>query len=285
MVSGFSSKVRAVHGLLKTELPVAAGVCVVAGEIISGRVSSVGEVLLGFIVGFALSGAAMMSNDYWDLEVDRVNHPDRPLPSGRVTAGELWILVALFSLAGFAAAGLLGAVPLVFSVAVWVVGQLYNWRFKESGLPGNLMVSASVASTFVLGGVAVGGLSNGVVWLFGAIAFLFDLGEEIAGGAMDMEGDRLRGSRSLAIIRGRTFALRVSASLYGAVLALTLLPYFLGWLGGAYLILVTVLDAVVVYLTYGLLRSSTPVEGREKIRGLYLTMLLFVLAFIASRLL
>lgn len=282
MVSAFS-KVRAVHGLLKTELPVAAGVCVVAGEIISGRVPSVGEVLLGFMVGFTLSGAAMISNDYWDLEVDRVNHPERPLPSGMVTARELWVLVAIFSLAGFAAAGLLGAVPLVFSAAVWVVGQLYNWRFKESGLPGNLMVSASVASTFVLGGIAVGGLSNGVVWLLGAIAFLFDLGEEIASGAMDMEGDRLRGSRSLAIMRERSFALRVSASLYGAVLALTLLPYLLGWLGVAYLILVVVLDVVVIYLTYGLLRSSTPVEGRGKIRGLYLTMLLFVLAFIVSR--
>ena len=58
-------KIQVVHGLIKTELPVAAGICVIAGEIISGQPVAVTEALLGFTVGFFLSGTAMMTNDYW----------------------------------------------------------------------------------------------------------------------------------------------------------------------------------------------------------------------------
>jgi len=77
-------KARAVSDLVKTELPVAAGICVVAGEMLAlGRLPTVAEALLGFLTGFFISGSAMISNDYFDLGVDRINRPERPLPSGR----------------------------------------------------------------------------------------------------------------------------------------------------------------------------------------------------------
>ena len=78
---------KAVHDLIKPELPAAAGICVVVGEVIaSGSVPLVSIGVLGFLAGFFLSGTAMITNDYFDLEVDRVNHPTRPFPSGRISA-------------------------------------------------------------------------------------------------------------------------------------------------------------------------------------------------------
>jgi geranylgeranylglycerol-phosphate geranylgeranyltransferase len=277
-------KIQAIHGLIKTELPIAAGVCVVAGEIISGQPTTI-EILLGFLVGFFLSGTAMITNDYWDLEVDKINHPTRPLPSGIISINELWILAAVFSAFGLSAAVLLGSDALVFSIIIWIVGLLYNWRYKESGLLGNIMVSLSVASTFILGGIAIRGLFNGLVWLFGGIAFFFDLGEEIAGDAMDVEGDAKRGAKTLARVRGREFALRTSAVIFTFVIVLTFLPYLFGWLGFTYLALVVLVNLVMIYFVYGLLRSSTPSEGRGKIRLLYVLMLIFVIVFILSILL
>jgi geranylgeranylglycerol-phosphate geranylgeranyltransferase len=277
-------KIQAIHGLIKTELPIAAGVCVVAGEIISGQPTTI-EILLGFLVGFFLSGTAMITNDYWDLEVDKINHPTRPLPSGIISINELWILAAVFSAFGLSAAALLGSDALVFSIIIWIVGLLYNWRYKESGLLGNIMVSLSVASTFILGGIAIRGLFNGLVWLFGGIAFFFDLGEEIAGDAMDVEGDAKRGAKTLARVRGREFALRTSAVIFTFVIVLTFLPYLFGWLGFTYLALVVLVNLVMIYFVYGLLRSSTPSEGRGKIRLLYVLMLIFVIVFILSILL
>ena len=60
------------------------------------------------------------------------------------------------------------------------------------------MVALAVASTFIFGGLAVGALTSGVVWAFGGLAFLFDLSEEIASGAMDTEGDKKRHTLTLA---------------------------------------------------------------------------------------
>ena len=59
----------------------------------------------------------------------------------------------------------------------------------------------------------------------------------------------------------------------------------LGWLGPAYLALIAVTNLVVVYLVARLMKSPTPREGKKRTRQLYLTLLLFVVAFIAVRLL
>jgi geranylgeranylglycerol-phosphate geranylgeranyltransferase len=278
-------KARGISDLLKTELPVAAGVCVVAGQVLAlGSLPSLAEAALGFLTGFFISGALMITNDYFDLEVDRVNHPGRPLPSGRITVAELVLLTILFTIAGLATAASLGLPALLIAAVIWVIGILYNWKLKESGLAGNMMVGLSVSMTFVAGGVSVGQASNGLVWLFGALAFVFDLAEEIANGAMDIEGDRLRSSRSLAIVRGKKFALGVSGLLYAIFVALTFVPNLLGWLGLAYLVLVIVTDLAVVYFVYRLIKSETPQEGKNMTRRLYLTLLVFVVAFIAVRL-
>ena len=44
--------------------------------------------LLGFLTGFFISSFSMVSNDIYDLEVDRVNQPTRPIPSSKVTVGQ-----------------------------------------------------------------------------------------------------------------------------------------------------------------------------------------------------
>ena len=107
------------------------------------------------------------------------------------------------------------------------------------------MVSANVGFTFILGGIAVGQPWDGMVWCFALMAFLIDLGEEIAGDAMDIEGDKKRGSRSIGITRGRMFALRISAALFGLVILVSWIPILYGWAGISYLILIGVTDVLV----------------------------------------
>ncbi|HLO33146.1 MAG TPA: UbiA family prenyltransferase [Anaerolineales bacterium] len=164
-----------------------------------------------------------------------------------------------------------------------MVGVLYNWRFKANGLWGNLMVAASVAITFILGGIAVGQPLNKIVWFFGLTAFLIDLAEEIAGDAMDMEGDRKRGSLSIALTMGRDKALDISAFLFLLVVLLSYVPFGSGWLGMSYLLLVCVMDVTVIFFTLRLLKSRTSAEGRSAMRGIYLGILFGMLAFIAGQ--
>lgn len=279
-------KTRGFIDLLRPELPIAAGICVVAGELLGGgRIPTLGEAFLGFLIGFLVSSSEMTVNDYFDIDVDKVNHPERPLPSGRIKPWEAAFFAVLLTIAGLAASLLWSLTVLGLASLVWVVGILYNWRYKETGLPGNLMVSFSVAMTFVLGGVAATGFPNGVVLSFGASAFLFDLSEEISASAMDAAGDELRSVKSWARTRGKDYALRVSAVLLAVFILLTFVPFVMGWLGIAYLILASVADLSVVVLAALLLKSETIEEGRTRIRQLYIALTFFVVAIIASQLL
>lgn len=104
----------------------------VAGEILGlGALPSLQAALLGFLVGFFTSGSANISNDYFDREVDRINQPGRPLPSGRVSVAELWTLSLIFAAVGLAAATLLGPRVLALAAAAWAVALLYNVKLRR----------------------------------------------------------------------------------------------------------------------------------------------------------
>jgi len=277
-------KVTGLIRLFRPELPFAAGVTVLMGEMVAlGGLPSVREALLGFICAFLLSASALILNDVFDLEVDLVNAPERPIPSGAVSVREAVGLSVPVILGGWAAALAMGPSTLVFGVFIWVIGFLYNWKFKRSGLPGNLMVATSVASCFILGGMAVGQPSNRLLWLMALGAFLVDLAEEIAGDAMDMDGDKLLGSRSLALQFGRTTALRVSAGLFALLLILSPLPYICGWMSIQYLLAILVADAALVFFTVKMLRSRDSKEGVFAMRGIYLGFLAGMLVYILGQ--
>ncbi len=266
--------IRKISGLIRLfrpELPFAAGVTVLMGEIVAlGGLPSPREALLGFTCAFLLSASALILNDVFDLEVDHVNAPERPLPSGTVSVQEAIGLAVLVTLGGFGVALSISPVVLVFGIIIWFIGFLYNWKFKRSGLLGNLMVATSVAACFILGGITVGDPTNKLVWLLALGAFLVDLAEEIAGDAMDMEGDQLLGSRSLALRYGRRTALRVSAGIFVLLFLLTLLPLIIGLMDVRYLLAILVADTGLIYFTIMLLRSRTSKEGVFAIRGIYL---------------
>ena len=182
---------------MRIDLVFGAGIFVVAGEILGlGGLPPLKAALLGFLTGLFISGSANISNDYFDRDVDRVNQPGRPLPSGRISVAQLWTLSLLFAAAGLATAALLGSLVLVLAAAVWGIALLYNMKFKEMGLFGNLTVAFCVAMTVIIGGATVG-VIHGIVLTFAVLAFLFDLGEEIAADAMDVIGDELRSSKAL----------------------------------------------------------------------------------------
>jgi geranylgeranylglycerol-phosphate geranylgeranyltransferase len=270
--------------LFRFELPFSAGICVILGELLAaGSVPSISMLVFGFLSIFFISATALILNDYFDYEIDKVNAPERPLPSGMVTKKDVVILSVVVALLGFVSSALISVTALVVTVVVWIVGVAYNWRFKRTGLLGNLMVSFSVGMTFIFGGIVVGHPADPIIWWFGLLAMLIDLGEEIAADAMDTEGDSLIGSRSLAIVIGPRKALKVSAGIFTAVALISLIPFILHWLEPIYLFPILLMDAIILYSTLRLLDPSSS-NPRRFIRWIYLGGSFSILIFIIMRL-
>jgi geranylgeranylglycerol-phosphate geranylgeranyltransferase len=280
----FTEKAKALLQLIRPELPISAGICVIVGQTIAlGKIPAVPYLIFGFGLGLFLSSSAMIFNDLFDLEVDRINTPHKPIPSGKITTTEAIVFGVVTALIALLIAGWIAPLVLVLSLVLWVLGFLYNWKLKASGLMGNLIVATNVAMTFILGGISVGESRNPLVWIFGAIAFVFDLAEEIAGDAMDMEGDRKRGSRSLAILHGKHVALRISGVLFVVMIMLSLLPVVLGETSLAYILPIGLMDMAILFFGVRLLKSETHAEGHRAMRGLYISATIGLVAFILSR--
>ena len=280
-----ANKLKGFFQLFRVELPLSAGVCVTMGEILAlGRFPGVKPFLLAFLCVFFISGSANILNDYFDYETDQINAPHRPLPSGRVTPREVIVLFAITSCIGMVAAAWISLLALLMAIILWSVAFLYNRKFKEAGLLGNLLVSLCVASMFIFGGVAVGNPLNPIVWSLSGMVFFFDLGEEIASGAMDMQGDQKRSTHSIALLFGKPAALSLSCVSFGISTLIGLIPYIKGWLGISYLILMGCIAALLVYTSVRLLRSRSPAEGRSFLRWNYLGATGFLLVFLIIRL-
>jgi geranylgeranylglycerol-phosphate geranylgeranyltransferase len=102
-------------------------------------------------------------------------------------------------------------------------------------------------------------------------------------GAVDIEGDKKRDSKSIAIMKGRTFALLVSSALFGLVILISLIPVIYEWLGLSYLLMIFIMDILIVVFTIRLVKSKTSEEGTRSMRGIYLGALVGILAFIIGQ--
>ncbi len=276
-------KIKGLIGLLRFELPFSAGVCVVMGQLLAlGKFASLVVTIFGFASVFFISASILVLNDYFDVETDKVNAPHRPIPSGLVAPVDALMFSIILMFAGLFLSYMINIATLICSVVLLVIGFLYNRKFKKSGWPGNVMVSFSVGMTFIYGGISVGLPYNKEVIIFALIAALIDLGEEIAADAMDMEGDKLINSNSLAIKYGKEKALKISSYIFISVILLTTVPFILNWFAVIYLIPILIMDTSVFYSLLKLLKPENE-EGRKYIRWIYLGATFGLVVFIVIR--
>ncbi len=261
------------------------GFAVIVGAFVSKPASVDGAALaLGFVTGFAICAYSMVINDYYDIEVDRLNQPDRPLPSGAAT--RRWaVTLALAMLA----VGVVASVVLLNWAAVGVallyafLSWLYNYRAKKYGISGNLIVASSLAIPFIYGGVVAGGSVTSSLLLFMAgTAFLSGVGREIVKAMADTVGDEKRGIRSFARVHGLKSASAVGAAFFLAAVVSSLLPLLLLTVSTFYRYGVIIPDVIFVYLAYLTLSRPTAERALKVKRQALLGMLIGLLVFIGG---
>ena len=166
--------------------------------------------IIGALMAAMLNAASNALNQIYDLAIDKVNKPARPLPTGRLTIRQAWIFtwisyaIALV-LAWFVAPGgrhecfwiVLAAAILTIAYSVPPV------RTKRHGLWANVTIAVPRGLLLkVAGWSAVKTVFGVEPWFIGSIFGLFLLGASTTKDFSDMEGDRADGCRTLPIIYG-----------------------------------------------------------------------------------
>jgi len=262
------------------------GLAIIVGAAVTGGASILGspiKLLLSFVTGFCMTGAAMAVNDYYDREIDAVNEPGRPIPSGRVTPGEAMALTAALSAVGLGASYMISWSTTLVAAFSWVVMMLYSAWGKRTGFPGNLMVSACISLPFIYGGIITGSVFPSLY--FSLMAFLSNTGREVTKGIVDVEGDRGAGVNTVAASKGSRAASLVASGFYVAAAAASVIPYALRLVSAWYLPFVAATDIGLIYSAYSLVTEPSRENSRTVKNRVLVFMLVGLAGFAAGSLL
>ena len=258
-----------------TAVAVIAGAFIAAGpEIIDFQT----EIIICCISAMMLVGGGNALNDYNDRESDKENHPNRPIPSGKISA-ETALNYSHILLGS-------GLVILWFTLANWLVflialiGVLtliaYENGLKATGIAGNIAVGFMSGAVFLYAGMAVDN-PGPTIWMFG-LAFLATISREIVKDIQDLGGDRDR--RTLPSRIGISYSLNIAILilLIAIGLSYTAINQFEGNALNAYAGGITLANATMLFGVYNS-RNEDYFMGQKNIKqGMGIAMLAFIVA-------
>jgi geranylgeranylglycerol-phosphate geranylgeranyltransferase len=204
-----------------------------------------------------VAAAGNVVNDCFDAAIDRINKPQRPIPSGRMTVRESRTYAAALALLALACAALAGPLMVTVTLAWSLALLLYSARLKTRFLWGNLTVSLVCASGFPVGAALAGDVRPGL--LPAVLAFCFLMGREIVKDVEDLRGDGAAGATTLARRLGASRALQVALLFFLAFALLLPWPYWTAQVNARYLmIMLAGALPLLGWASWSMLRDSSP---------------------------
>ncbi|MCP9799666.1 chlorophyll synthase ChlG [Synechococcus sp. RedBA-s] len=226
--SGTSSMWKLRLQLMKpvTWIPLIWGV--ICGAAASGNfhwtVPQVGASLACMVMsGPLLAGYTQTINDYYDREIDAINEPYRPIPSGAISLPQVKLQIWVLLIAGLAVAWGLDlwaghSTPVVLLLALGgsFVSFIYSappLKLKQNGWLGNYALGASYIALPWWAGQALFGQLTWATALLTLAYSLAGLGIAVVNDFKSVEGDRALGLQSLPVVFGIQRASWISAAM------------------------------------------------------------------------
>ncbi|MGH7497109.1 MAG: geranylgeranylglycerol-phosphate geranylgeranyltransferase [bacterium] len=253
-------------------------------------------VLCALVSGMCIAAGANVINDVCDVDIDRVNKPQRVLPAGRMSVRAAQLYAIILFACGIIFSIFINLPATFIACGSTIVVIAYSFRFKRQPLIGNLAVSLTTALAFIYGALAAcpdahemasfviapGGWQAGV---FPALlAFLFHFGREIVKDIEDQIGDRAGHAHTLPLVYGLQAA-QIAATVAFVLLAVAaFVPFALGFYHQPYLWCVLAgIYPVLVYALFNVWRRPDMDHMRRTSHILKADMLVGLLAiFVGS---
>jgi len=230
--------------------------------------------ILGSLMAATLNAGNNALNQIYDLDIDRVNKPRRPLPSGRLTIEQAWVFTAITYVVSLGLAWLVAPHGrhecfwlVLIAVACTFIYSVPPFRTKRLGIWANVTIAIPRGTLLkVAGWSSVKTIAGVEPWYIGAIFGLFLLGATTTKDFADMEGDRRGGCRTLPIQYGVSRAAWMISPSFVVPFAMIPLGAWLGVLTGNYWLLQLLgltMTVYGVYVCYLMLRKPEELAVEE----------------------
>lgn len=213
------------------------------------------QLIFAMLATFFVSSFGMVFNDIFDIEIDKINKPKRPLPSGKISLNSAKIYGVILAVVGLIFAYFVNVYAFVVALLATVLLYAYAAKLKKVMLVGNVVVSFLVGLTFIYGGLINFNFLG--VLILAMLAFLANMAREIYKTCEDVLGDKKEGVRSLAIQYGVVKAKIIGSVFIVLAVTLSIAPFLLGLFKWPYLIVVTVADLVFLMAVFSNVNTST----------------------------
>jgi geranylgeranylglycerol-phosphate geranylgeranyltransferase len=244
----------------------------------------------GLCVYILIAASANVLNDIFDINIDAINRPDRPIPSGAIKKKQAILYAILLMSFGIILSIPLGlATPNPILIPIFAVffsgfGFLYNWKGKQSGFLGNIMVGIAFSSGIPFGAFLIATISEIplYLWFFILTAIFLLISRELVKGMEDIEGDSKFGQKTVVIKHGFEFTAYISAFFSIAAISTFTIPVFIFSLNWGFIVIMSfgnvfVLGSIMFLIKPDRKENQTRASLCLKI-GAYLGLIAYILA-------
>lgn len=193
---------------------------------IAGGVSiSLINYIIAATAGMLTGAAGNVINDYFDVEIDKINRPDRMIASGKISTTSALNFYLMLIVTALILSLFLNMEAFVVVTVASIFIFLYSSMWKKLPLIGNVVVSSVTGFAFIYGGIVVG---NILPTIFPALfAFMTTLIREIVKDIQDIKGDKARDLKTFPISYGAKKSVKLINILTVILILMTTFPFFL----------------------------------------------------------
>jgi len=259
--------------IILASIPVA---CWIAGGTTQDSLS----IFLAALTGALVMAGANAINDSFDIEIDRINRPDRPLPLGVLTqrnAQQMWFIVSVAAICINVFINPLALFIVIFAV---VLLYYYSARLKRTIVAGNVVVGLMTGMAFIYGGAIVGHIERALVPA--VFAFLINFARELVKDVEDIEGDRKEHAVTLPVKYGIRPSLILTALSLLMLISITFVVIKYSVYHSAFMYIVFIADIFMCVSGVMMWQDSSASTMKRVSSILKLSMVIGLLAIIAG---
>ncbi len=225
--------------------------------IVAGEDYITWRIMLASVSAALIAGFGNVVNDIFDINIDKINKPFRPLASGSLEIREAVITAITMGVASLTLSLFVHRYAILVALPALILLALYTPFFKRLLFVGNILIAFIAALVFIYGGMAAGKPFGAIVLVI--FAFLFHFGREIVKDIQDKEADTKAGSLPEPRRINRWIARGAAIAVFSLLTILTLVPFLADYYGFAYLMVVLFgVDLIIIASIYSLLQTDQP---------------------------